>query len=186
MSSAGPAAIPSPSSPIGDGETYGTDPAENTTTITVNTASVTFAVTAEEGRAFAEDEPVITLTMADGKTTLSLTNNTAKTIPQGTYTYEVKAKTFATLTDTLNVTANQTVTLTMHYTTDWDGSTTVKPQKDGETYLISNSYELAWFRDEVNKGNYTLNARLTENINLGGHPWTGDQQADRYQRQDRL
>ena len=158
---------------IGDGETYGnSDPAENTTTITVNTASVTFAVTAEEGRAFAEDEPVITLTMADGKTTLSLTNNTAKTIPQGTYTYEVKAKTFATLTDTLNVTANQTVTLTMHYTTDWDGSTTVKPQKDGETYLISNSYELAWFRDEVNKGNYTLNARLTENINLGGHPWT--------------
>ena len=46
---------------IGDGETYGnSDPAENTTTITVNTASVTFAVTAEEGRAFAEDEPVIT------------------------------------------------------------------------------------------------------------------------------
>lgn len=158
---------------IGDGETYGnSDPAENTTTITVNTASVTFAVTAEEGRAFAEDEPVITLTMADGKTTLSLTNNTAKTIPQGTYTYEVKAKTFATLTDTLNVTANQTVTLTMHYTTDWDGSTTVEPQKDDETYLISNSYELAWFRDEVNKGKYTLNARLTENINLGGHPWT--------------
>ena len=158
---------------IGDGETYGnSDPAENTATITVNTASVTFAVTAEEGRAFAEDEPAITLTMADGKTTLSLTNNTAKTIPQGTYTYEVKAKTFATLTDTLNVTANQTVTLTMHYTTDWDGSTTVEPQKDGETYLISNSYELAWFRDEVNKGSYTLNARLTENINLGGHPWT--------------
>ena len=158
---------------IGDGETYGnSDPAENTVTITVNTASVTFAVTAEEGRAFAEDEPAITLTMADGKTTLSLTNNTAKTIPQGTYTYEVKAKTFATLTDTLIVTANQTVTLTMHYTTDWDGSTTVEPQKDGETYLISNSYELAWFRDEVNKGNYTLNARLTENINLGGHPWT--------------
>ena len=158
---------------IGDGETYGnSDPAENTATITVNTASVTFAVTAEEGRAFAEDEPAITLTMADGKTTLSLTNNTAKTIPQGTYTYEVKAKTFATLTDTLNVTANQTVTLTMHYTTDWDGSTTVEPQKDGETYLISNSYELAWFRDEVNKGKYTLNARLTENINLGGHPWT--------------
>lgn len=158
---------------IGDGETYGnSDPAENTVTITVNTASVTFAVTAEEGRAFAEDEPAITLTMADGKTTLSLTNNTAKTIPQGTYTYEVKAKTFATLTDTLNVTANQTVTLTMHYTTDWDGSTTVEPQKDGETYLISNSYELAWFRDEVNKGSYTLNARLTENINLGGHPWT--------------
>lgn len=158
---------------IGDGETYGnSDPAENTVTITVNTASVTFAVTAEEGRAFAEDEPVITLTMADGKTTLSLTNNTAKNIPQGTYTYEVKAKTFATLTDTLNVTANQPVTLTMHYTTDWDGSTTVEPQKDGETYLISNSYELAWFRDEVNKGNYTLNARLTENINLGGHPWT--------------
>ena len=158
---------------IGDGETYGnSDPAENTATITVNTASVTFAVTAEEGRAFAEDEPVITLTMADGKTTLCLTNNTAKTIPQGTYTYEVKAKTFATLNATLNVTADQTVTLTMHYTTDWDGSTTVEPQKDGETYLISNSYELAWFRDEVNKGKYTLNARLTENINLGGHPWT--------------
>ena len=69
---------------IGDGETYGnSDPAENTVTITVNTASVTFAVTAEEGRAFAEDEPVITLTMADGKTTLSLTNNTAKNHPAG-------------------------------------------------------------------------------------------------------
>ncbi len=158
---------------IGDGETYGnSDPATKTVTITVNTASVTFAVTAETGRAFAENEPVITLTMADGKTTLSLTNNEAKTIPQGTYTYEITAKTFATLTDTLNVTADQTVALTMHYTTDWDGSTTAEPQKDGETYLISNSYELAWFRDEVNEGNYTLNAKLTENINLGGHPWT--------------
>ena len=158
---------------IGDGETYGnSDPATKTVTITVNTASVTFAVTAEEGRAFAENEPVITLTMADGKTTLSLTNNTAETIPQGTYTYEITAKTFATLTGNLNVTADQTVTLTMHYTTDWDGSTTVEPQMDGEIYLISNSYELAWFRDEVNEGSYTLNAKLTADINLGGHPWT--------------
>ena len=157
---------------IGDGETYGnSDPATKTVTITVNTASVTFAVTAEEGRKFAENEPVITLTMADGKTTLSLTNNKAETIPQGNYTYEVTAKTFATLTGTLNVTADRTVPLTMRYTTDWDGSTTVEPQKDGETYLISNSYELAWFRDEVNEGSYTLNAKLTENINLGGHPW---------------
>ena len=53
-----------------------------------------------------------------------------------------------------------------------DGVIVSSRQKDGETYLISNSYELAWFRDEVNKGKYTLNARLTENINLGGHPWT--------------
>lgn len=158
---------------IGDGETCGnSDPATKTVTITVNTASVTFAVTAEAGRAFAENEPVITLTMADGKTTLSLTNDEAKTIPQGNYTYEIRAKTFATLTGTLNVTADQTVPLTMYYTTDWDGSTTVEPKKDGETYLISNSYELAWFRDEVNKGSYTLNAKLTADINLGGHPWT--------------
>lgn len=39
-------------------------------------------------------------------------------------------------------------------------------------YLISSGAELAWFRDTVNGGQYSINAKLTRNINLGENAWT--------------
>lgn len=47
----------------------------------------------------------------------------------------------------------------------------VKPeQNENGTYLISNEAELVWFREQVNAGNPTLNARLTKDIQLT-HQW---------------
>ena len=36
----------------------------------------------------------------------------------------------------------------------------------GKPYLISTAAELAWFRDQVNSGNNSISAELTENIDL--------------------
>ena len=54
----------------------------------------------------------------------------------------------------------------------WDGKTLTEPAIEEDVYLISNGSELAWLANYVNEGNATANARLTQDINLGGFPWT--------------
>lgn len=55
----------------------------------------------------------------------------------------------------------------------WDGETAAEPAADEDgVYLISSGAELAWFRDTVNGGQYSINAKLTRNINLGENAWT--------------
>lgn len=166
---------------LGDGEYYTNSSATAQSEITVNSASVTISVVRADGKAFAENnQPVITLTMADGTTTIAFANGETKPLPLGQYTYTVKAKTFGTLNSSFELTAEgKTLNLTMAYSAVWDGETTLKPSQDDDgTYLISNSYELAWFRDQVNgqlTNGYTscmLNAKLSENIDLGNHDWT--------------
>lgn len=166
---------------LGDGEYYTNSSATAQSEITVNSASVTISVVRADGEAFAENnQPVITLTMADGTTTIAFANGETKPLPLGQYTYTVKAKTFGTLNGSFELTAEgKTLNLTMAYSAVWDGETTLEPSQDNDgTYLISNSYELAWFRDQVNDqltNGYTscmLNAKLTENIDLGSHDWT--------------
>lgn len=166
---------------LGDGEYYTDSSATAQSEITVNSASVTISVVRADGEAFAENnQPAITLTMADGTTTIAFTNGETKPLPLGQYTYTVKAKTFGTLNGSFELTAEgKTLNLTMAYSAVWDGETTLEPSQDEDgTYLISNSYELAWFRDQVNgqlTNGYTscmLNAKLTENIDLGSHDWT--------------
>lgn len=58
----------------------------------------------------------------------------------------------------------------------WDGKTTTQPAfgsgaKD-DPYLIGTGAELAWFAGQVNSGKVTLCAKLTDDIDLNGHPWT--------------
>ena len=58
----------------------------------------------------------------------------------------------------------------------WDGKTTSKPTEgDGSKenpYVIGTAAELAWFAAEVNGGNSSLNAKLSQDIDLAGHIWT--------------
>ncbi len=54
----------------------------------------------------------------------------------------------------------------------WDGKTLTEPTKEEDTYLISNGEELAWFAAHVNEGNAEVNARLTQDIELGDYDWT--------------
>ncbi|MDE5567420.1 MAG: hypothetical protein K2J12_03155 [Muribaculaceae bacterium] len=54
----------------------------------------------------------------------------------------------------------------------WDGKTLTEPAIEEDVYLISNGSELAWLSNYVNEGNATANARLTQDVNLGGFPWT--------------
>lgn len=54
----------------------------------------------------------------------------------------------------------------------WDGKTLTEPKKDGDVYKIATGAELAWFANHVNEGNYSENAVLTSDIDLGDYPWT--------------
>ena len=49
-----------------------------------------------------------------------------------------------------------------------------EPQKDGDWYLINSEEKLRWFANEVSvNGQTTINARLTDNINVNNSPqWT--------------
>ena len=60
----------------------------------------------------------------------------------------------------------------------WDGSTKTKPEQIDGIYQISSANELAWFAEYVNTlgaedtGLVSLNAVLTDDIDLGNRPWT--------------
>ena len=53
------------------------------------------------------------------------------------------------------------------------GVPTTKTAEDGKTYyLIEDEADLKWFRDQVNGGNGTINAKLTADITLTEANWT--------------
>ncbi len=54
----------------------------------------------------------------------------------------------------------------------WDGQTLTEPVSEEGVYLISKGSELAWLAKYVNDGSLTANARLTQDVNLGGFEWT--------------
>lgn len=55
----------------------------------------------------------------------------------------------------------------------WNGRDKTQPQTaEDDCYLISNGAELAWFADKVNNEGTEMNARLTEDIELGNFSWT--------------
>ena len=54
----------------------------------------------------------------------------------------------------------------------WDGTSTQEPcTKDG-VYIIDNAAKLAWFAAQVNGGQWSYNAKLTANLDMGGKLWT--------------
>lgn len=91
-----------------------------------------------------------------------------------TYTYTVAKAEYITVSGSFTAAKNDTIKVTLTYAGEgWDGTTKTAPTQDESgVYLIDTAAKLAWFADAVNKGNTTINGKLTANINLNGKTWT--------------
>ena len=98
-------------------------------------------------------------------------------LPDGEYTYTVKAKGYAKVSDTLTVSKNETVSVTLTPSTAWDGTTKTQPTGQGtqaSPYEIADGEQLAWLADKVNNASTVsaIYAVLTDDIDLGGCSFT--------------
>ena len=144
---------------------------EITETLTpATTYTLRFVIAPQEAKA------AIVLTNGEG-TELSPQNDGTYALPNGEYTYTIKAKGYAKVTGTVQVDgADKEVSVTLEASKAWDGTTTTEPEQADGVYQIGTAEELAWFRDLVNKtvegGKASKeNAVLTDDIDLGGHSW---------------
>lgn len=115
--------------------------------------------------------------MLDGKVVESGAARTY-TLPYGEYTYQLKAKGYAKVNDTLKVdkNSNTKVTITLTESSAWDGATLSKPSGDGteaSPYIIADGEMLAWLAKEINDASSVkaIYAELADDINLGDNPW---------------
>ena len=98
-------------------------------------------------------------------------------LPDGEYTYTVKAKGYAKVTDTLTVSGDETVSVKLTPSSAWDGVTKTQPTGDGtqaSPYEIEDGEQLAWLADTVNNAASVteLYVELTDDIDLGGNSFT--------------
>ena len=112
----------------------------------------------------------------NGKTIVAESDGTYK-LPDGKYTYTVKAKGYAKVSDTLTVSKNETVSVTLTLSTAWDGTTKTQPTGQGtqaSPYEIADGEHLAWLANAVNNSASSAKfyAELTDDIDLGGNPFT--------------
>ncbi len=152
-------------------------------TITVNGGEVseTVALTAMEKRTVT-----FTITPANASAAVTvLWNGQAISpeadgtyrLPDGEYTYTVKAKGYAKVNGNLNVSKDETVSVTLTPSTAWDGNEKEAPTGSGtesSPYEIENGAQLAWLADTVNNASTvsTVYAVLTDDIDLGGSAFT--------------
>lgn len=131
--------------------------------------TVTFTVTPADANA------AITVTW-NGQTVQPESDGSYR-LPEGAYSYTVKAKGYAKAGGTLNVTKDTTVPVALTPSTAWDGTTKEAPTGQGTEdapYEIESGEQLAWLADTVNNADSvkTIYAVLTEDIDLGKNPWT--------------
>lgn len=123
--------------------------------MTVTVAPAPYTVTLPEGEGFTvTGEPIaiagedynFTVTITDGKEYVVEVNGQEVTSDgSGVYTVE-------------NVSEDLVITVT-----EFSGI----PRQDSEgTYLIENGYQMKWFADQINGGQYSLNAKLVQDIDL--------------------
>ena len=123
----------------------------------------------------ADTNAKVTVTW-NGKTIDAESDGTYK-LPDGEYTYTVKAKGYAKVSDTLTVSKDAAVSVTLTRSSTWNGETKTPPTGDGTQaapYQIENGEHLAWLADKVNNSTSVtkLYAELTDDIDLGGNPFT--------------
>ncbi len=143
--------------------------AKDVTLTTADKRTVTFSVTPADANA------AITVTW-NGQTVQPEGDGSYR-LPEGAYSYTVKAKGYAKVTGTLNVTKDTTVPVALTPSTAWDGTTKEAPTGQGTEdapYEIESGEQLAWLADTVNNADSvkTIYAVLTEDIDLGKNPWT--------------
>lgn len=118
-----------------------------------------------------------TITVTWNGKTIDAESDGSYLLPDGEYTYTVKAKGYAKASDTLTVSGNEVVSVTLTPSTAWDGTEKESPTGSGTQaapYQIENGAQLAWLADKVNNSTSVtkLYAELTDDIDLGGNPFT--------------
>ncbi|GEM_PF-816335 len=139
--------------------------------------NVTFNINLPYGESYyRENDPVITVIV--GTSTVKFNAGEAKFLPRGNdYTYTINALGFKTISGVLSVDEEAVVIeKTLEPDTAWDGVSVLEPMQVEGVYQISSGYQLAWFRDEVNKTikagqSSNLSAKLVRDINLCGFEW---------------
>lgn len=135
--------------------------------------TVTFDITFDI--APADPNAVVTVTW-NGKT-VDAESDGSYLLPDGEYTYTVKATGYAKVSNTLTVSGNEVVSVTLIPSSAWDGIEKENPAGQGTVespYQIENGAQLAWLADKVNNSTSVtkLYAELTDDIDLGGNPFT--------------
>ena len=132
---------------------------------------MTFAVT--------PDDAIVKVTDYAGKAITPAAGVYAVTTAD--YNYVVEKAGYRTVKGTASITdANEaltTITLSLETVdpadTGWDGITTnYAPEQEDGVYVIKSGYNLAWFAALVNGGTYNAEAKLANDISLGGYDWT--------------
>ena len=123
----------------------------------------------------ADTNAKVTVTWND-KTIAAESDGTYK-LPDGEYTYTVKATGYAKVSNTLTVSKDAAVSVTLTRSSTWNGETKTQPTGDGTQaapYQIENGEQLAWLADKVNNASTVsaIYAVLTDDIDLGGCSFT--------------
>ena len=147
---------------------------EQTVTVTLTAVArrtVRFNVTPTEAKA------AVTVTWDGDGHTVEAQSDGSYLLPEGAYTYTVKAKGYAKAGGALNVTKDETISVTLTPSAAWDGAEREQPDGSGTQvapYQIGSGAELAWLADRVNNasGVTKLYVVLTDDIDLGNQPWT--------------
>ena len=160
--------------------------ADKTDSVTVNgkAQSVTVTLTAVEQRTVrfnitpADAGAAVTVTWDGDGRTVAAQSDGSYLLPEGAYTYTVKAKGYAKVVEPLKVAKDETISVTLTPSTAWNGETRdEKPSGEGTEvapYQIGSGAELAWLADRVNNASSVakLYVVLTDDIDLGNQLWT--------------
>ncbi len=162
---------------------FGYQAAAGQVTVNGKAQSVTVTLTAVEKRTVrfnvtpTDAKAVVTVTWDGDGHTVAAQSDGSYLLPEGAYTYTVKAKGYAKAGGALNVTKNETISVTLTPSTAWDGAGRDQPGGSGtqtDPYQIGSGAELAWLANAVNNasGVTKLYVVLTDDIDLGNQPWT--------------
>lgn len=162
---------------------FGYQAAAGQVTVNGKAQSVTVTLTPVEQRTVrfnvtpAEAKAAVTVTWDGDGHTVKAQSDGSYLLPEGAYTYTVKAKGYAKAGGTLNVTKDETISVTLTPSAAWDGAGREQPGGSGtqtDPYQIGSGAELAWLADKVNNasGVTKLYVELTDDIDLGNQPWT--------------
>ena len=159
--------------------------ADKTDSVTVNgkAQSVTVTLTPVVRRTVrfnvtpAEAKAAVTVRWDGDGHTVEAQSDGSYLLPEGAYTYTVKAKGYAKASGTLKVTKDETISVTLTPSAAWDGAEREKPDGSGtqtDPYQIGSGAELAWLANAVNNASSVakLYVELTDDIDLGNQPWT--------------
>ncbi len=163
---------------------FGYQAAAGQVTVNGKAQSVTVTLTPVEKRTVrfnvtpTDAKAAVTVTWDGDGHTVAAQSDGSYLLPEGAYTYTVKAKGYAKVVVPLNVTKDETISVTLTPSAAWDGETRdEKPSGEGTKaapYQIGSGAELAWLANAVNNasGGTKFYVVLTDDIDLGNQPWT--------------